>query len=167
MPNRYPKRNQHKYTKKPYRLRNWPAYESAVRKRGDLTLRFSAQAIETWQARGSGVPGRQRVHSDFAIETALTVRSVYHFGLRETEGFLRSVSTLLGFGIRIPDHSTLSRRSRTLAPAPLCASGPGGPVHILIDSTALKVHRGPEPRPKQPASVAEAPFTPYVRDNAA
>jgi hypothetical protein len=48
MPNRYPKRSQYKYTKKPYRLRNWPAYESALRKRGDLTLWFSPDAIQAW-----------------------------------------------------------------------------------------------------------------------
>ena len=130
MPNRYPKRAQYRYTKKPYRLRNWPAYESALRKRGDLTLWFSAEAMKAWHAPGSGTPGGQRVYSDLAIETALTVRSVYHLGLRQTEGFLRSVSTLLGLEIRIPDHSTLSRRSRALAPVPLCPGGGSGPGHV-------------------------------------
>jgi len=149
MPNRYPKRSQYQYTKKPYRIRNWPAYESALRKRGDLTLWLSAESTEAWHAPGSGTPGGQRVYSDLAIETALTVRSVYHLGLRQTEGFLGSVSTLLGLGIRIPDHSTLSRRSRTLTPIQIGSSGQRGPVHILIDSTGLKVHRGCEPRPKR------------------
>lgn len=148
MPNRYPKRSQYQYTKKSYRLRNWPAYESALRKRGDLTIWFSADAIKAWRAPASGTPGGQRLYSDLTIETALTVRSVFHLGLRQTEGFLRSVSILLGLSIRIPDHSTLSRRSRTLAPLQL-SSGPSGPIHILLDSTGLKVHRGPEPRPKQ------------------
>ena len=46
MPNRYPKRRQYKYTKKPYRVRNWPAYETALRKRGELTLWFSEDAID-------------------------------------------------------------------------------------------------------------------------
>ena len=122
---------------------------SEIGRRGDLRPWFSAEAIEAWHVPRSGTPVGQRVYSDLAIETALTVRSVYHLGLRQTEGFLRSVCTLLGLSIRIPDHSTLSRRSSALAPAPLCPGGPGGPIHILIDSTGLKVHRGPEPLPKQ------------------
>ncbi len=88
MPYRYPTRRQYEYTKKPYRVRNWLAYESALRKRGELTLWFSEDAIESWHAPASGKPGGQRVYSDLAIETALTVRSVYLLGLRQTEGFL-------------------------------------------------------------------------------
>ena len=45
MPYRYPKRSQYKYTKKPYRIRNWAEYESALRKRSELTLWFFEEAI--------------------------------------------------------------------------------------------------------------------------
>ena len=149
MPYRYPKRSQYKYTKKPYRVRNWPAYETALRKRGELMLWFSEEAIEAWNAPASGKPGGRRIYSDLAIETALTVRTVYRLGLRQAEGFLRSVSALLNLEIRIPDHSTLSRRSMTLPPVHICPTGPQGPVHILIDSTGLKVHCGRGPRDKR------------------
>ncbi len=149
MPHHYPKRSQHKYTKKPYRVRNWPDYEAALRKRGELTLWISEEAIQAWHAPASGRPGGQRVYSDLAIETALTVRTVYHLGLRQAEGFLRSVSALLNLKIRIPDHSTLSRRALTLPPVQMCPTGSDGPVHILIDSTGLKVHRGRGPRDKR------------------
>lgn len=88
MPNRYPKRAQHTYTKQPYRVRNWPAYESALRNRGDLTLWLSAESIQAWHEPVGRTPGGQRVYSDLAIETTLTVRSVYHLGLRQAEGFL-------------------------------------------------------------------------------
>ena len=149
MPYRYPKRNQYKYTKKPYRVRNWSAYETALRERGELTLWFSEEAIEAWHAPASGKPGGQRIYSDLAIEAALSVRAVYHLSLRQTEGFLRSVSALLRLNIHIPDHSTLSRRSMTLAPVQISPSGSDSPVHILIDSTGLKVHRGRGPRDKR------------------
>jgi hypothetical protein len=148
MPHHYPKRSQHKYTKKPYRVRNWPDYEAALRKRGVLTLWISEEAIHAWHAPASGRPSGQRVYSDLAIETALTVRTVYHLGLRQAEGFLRSVSGLLNLKIRIPDHSTLSRRSVTLPPVQICPTGSDGPVRILIDSTGLKVHRGRGSRDK-------------------
>ncbi len=73
---RYPKLSQYKYTRKPYHLRNWPEYETALGKRGELTLWFSEEAIEVWRALPSTVPGGQRTYSDIAIETALTVRTV-------------------------------------------------------------------------------------------
>ncbi len=71
-------------------------------------LWFSEEAIEAWHAPASGKPGGRRIYSDLAIETALTVRTVYRLGLRQTEGFFRSVSALLNLEIRIPDHSTLA-----------------------------------------------------------
>jgi len=114
-------------------------------KRGELTLWFSEKAIEVWHAPASPRPGGRRIYSDLAIETALTIRSVYWLGLRQTEGFLRSVSALLGLSIRIPDHSTLSRRAKPLE----CLRSPSitrkGPVHLLIDRTGLKVHSGNDP----------------------
>ena len=45
MPHYYPKRSQYKYTKKPYRIRNWQEYETALRKRAELTLWFSEEAV--------------------------------------------------------------------------------------------------------------------------
>jgi Transposase DDE domain len=40
----------------------------------------------------------------------------------------------------VPDHTTLSRRSATLAvPKPTVADGDGQPVHLLVDSTGLKL----------------------------
>jgi len=72
----------------------------------------------------------------------LIVRSVYGLALRQTEGFLRSVVRLLQLDIEIPDHSTLSRRSSTLRSRSRQPLISGGPVHIIIDSTALKAHRG-------------------------
>ena len=141
MGHRYPKRSQLKYTKQCYRVRNWPQYEAGLRRRGDLTLWFSEEAIAAWQAPTGAKPGGQTVYSDLAIEAALTVRLVYGLPLRQTEGFLQSISTLLDLGLCIPDHTTLSRRSKRLnieIPSP---TDPG-PVHIMIDSTGLRVHSG-------------------------
>jgi hypothetical protein len=50
-----------------------------------------------------------------------------------------SVLQLLGLDLPVPDHSTLSRRAETLE-VPRSASGSGGgPVHLLVDSTGLKL----------------------------
>ena len=42
-PMKYPKRSQYKYTKSPYRIRNWPEYEAGLRRRGDLTVWLSEE----------------------------------------------------------------------------------------------------------------------------
>jgi hypothetical protein len=54
MGQRHPKRTQQKYTKQRYRVRNWREYEAGLRKRGDLTLWFSEEAIAAWRAPTSG-----------------------------------------------------------------------------------------------------------------
>ena len=149
MGQRYPKRTQQKYTKQRYRVRNWREYEAGLRKRGDLTLWFSEEAIAAWRAQTSKKPGGQLVYSDLAIEAGLTVRLVYGLALRQTEGFLRSISTLLDLGLRIPDHTTLSRRSKDLnVRVPVSAND--GPLHIMIDSTGLRVHSGNIPGSSPP-----------------
>ena len=37
-----------------YRVKNWPAYEAALRKCGDVTLWFDDDAIDAWSAGPSG-----------------------------------------------------------------------------------------------------------------
>jgi hypothetical protein len=142
MPRRYPKHGQLKYTKKPYRVRNWNEYETALRNRGDLTLWFSEDAFEAWHTPVGSKRGGQQIYSDLAIEAALTVRLAYRLALLQTEGFLVSVSKLLDLSIRVPDHSTLSQRAKQLERMHACSAAANGPVHILIDSTGLKVHSG-------------------------
>ncbi len=132
---RYPKRSQHKYTKKPYRLRNWPGYERALRRRGDLTLWFSEEALRAWHAPAGSKPGGQRIYSDLAIETALTVRSVYHLALRQTEGFLESLSVRLGLNLRIPDHTTLSGIVKLRQPSTISCGQVGCSYDYILWST--------------------------------
>ena len=139
---KYPKRSQYKYTKKAYRVRNWRAYEDALRRRGDVTIWLSEEALKAWRAPASGKPGGQRIYANIAIQTALTVRMVYHLALRQTEGFLRSLATQLDLDIPVPDHTTLSRRARKLGKIRFAPAASNRPIHVLIDSTGLKIHVG-------------------------
>ena len=139
---RYPKRSQYKYAKSRYRIRNWPEYEAGLRRRGDLTVWLTDNAIDTWRAPASGKPGGQRTYSDLDIEAALTIRMVFHLPLRQTEGFLRSLADLPEVELPIPDHTTLSRRLKTLGKVPVCTAVNDQPIHLLIDSTGLRIHVG-------------------------
>ena len=76
-----------------------PAYERALVQRGDVTLWLSPDAVAAWTPGLSGRPGGPRKFSDHAIETALTLRLVFRLPLRQTEGFLRSVLTLMATGL--------------------------------------------------------------------
>jgi hypothetical protein len=139
---RYPKRSQYRYAKSSYRIRNWPEYEAGLRRRGDLTIWFSDDAVNSWRALPSGKPGGQRTYANIAIEAALTIRMVFHLPLRQTEGFLQSLAEKLQLNIPIPDHTTLSRRLKTLGAIPFCAVASHRPIHLLIDSTGLRIHVG-------------------------
>ena len=74
-----------------------------------------------------------------AIETALTIRLVFHQPLRQTEGLLRSIADVLGVDIAIPDHTTLSRRGvgLTVRPKDIHRTEP---LHLVVDSTGLKIY---------------------------
>ncbi|MBT8396690.1 MAG: IS5 family transposase, partial [Gemmatimonadetes bacterium] len=139
---RYPKRSQYKYAKSRYRIRNWPEYEASLRRRGDLTVWLSDAALHAWRAPASGQPGGQRIYSDKAIEAALTIRMIFHLPLRQTEGFLRSLADLLELELPIPDHTTLSRRLKELGDINFHRLATDRPIHLLIDSTGLRIHVG-------------------------
>jgi hypothetical protein len=120
-----------------YRVKNWAAYDIALRERGDITVWFDEEAICAWKAPPSGRPGGPRKYSDLAIVTTLTLRTVFHLPLRQTEGFVSSLIGLMGLALKTPDHTTLSRRSRDVEVPRFAQSA--GPLHFVIDSTGLKI----------------------------
>jgi hypothetical protein len=123
--------------KQRHRVTNWAAYDAALRARGSLTVWFTHAAIAAWRAEPRTTRGGQPCYSDLAIATALTLRAVFRLALRQTEGLIGSIIRLLGLDLAVPDHSTLSRRAETLElPRPRPGSAP---VHLLVDSTGLKL----------------------------
>ena len=104
----------HPTYKTKYRVANWAAYDQALVRRGDVTVWLSSEAIAAWTPRRSGQRGGQRRYSDLAIETALTLRLLYHLPLRQAEGFLHALFGMMRLNLSAPDYTTLSRRSRHL-----------------------------------------------------
>ena len=99
---------------------------------------LAPDAIATWEAVGVGQRGGQRQYSDLAIETALTLRLIFHLPLRQTEGFLTSIFGMLGLDLSAPDHTTLSRRGQHLD-LPLRRAPAGAGLHLIVDSTGLSI----------------------------
>jgi IS5 family transposase len=121
-----------------YRIRNWKQYDDALVRRGSLTLWVDQESLQAWRHQGPPRRGAQFRYSDIAIQCVLTLRSVYHLPLRATEGFARSIFELMGLDLGVPDYSTLCRRAKTLRiTLPRKAEGP---LHLVLDSTGLKVH---------------------------
>jgi hypothetical protein len=119
-----------------YKIKNWRAYNEALKRRGSLTIWFDPEM--TWEAMPTGKRGRQPTYSDAAIQTCLTMKVLFGMALRQTTGFVESLLQLSRLDWSVPDFSTLSRRQKTLAVS-IPYRGSEGPLHLLIDSTGIKV----------------------------
>ena len=119
-----------------YKTQNWPAYNKALKRRGSLTIWFDPEMA--WVAQPTGKRGRQPVYSDAAVQTCLTMKVLFGMALRQTTGLVESLLCLIGLDWEAPDFSTLSRRQKTLA-VNIPHRGSQGPLHLLIDSTGIKV----------------------------
>ena len=122
-----------------YHVSNWRDYDHALRDRGNTTFWRSQEAIDAWTPQQTGNRGVQLVYSDTAIATALSLRLLLHLPLRQTEGLLHSLLTLMDVALPCPDHPTLSRRNATVAIKQQVHRASRGPVDLIIDSTGLNV----------------------------
>ena len=99
----------------------------------------SQEAILAWIPARAGNRGGQPLYSDVAIETGLSLRLIFHLGLRQTEGFLRSLLKLMGVDLPCPDHTTFSRRNHAVEVGRHSENLPAGPINFIVDSTGLKI----------------------------
>lgn len=151
-----------------YHLRNWSEYNSALEARGSITVWMDESAISSWieKPRAGLRPGEKRrpgapmIYSDLAIRCMLTLRAIYHLPLRATEGFARSVLELMRLAGKLPeslptpDYSTISRRGKRLhvdlgvrrvhrvhrVHCNSCHNNSKEPLHLVVDSTGLKLY---------------------------
>jgi len=126
-----------------YRVRNWREYNQALVSRGNLTIWWNEGIEQIWYAdlcKGPKPRGRPLVYSDRCIELALTIRSLFHFPLRATQGFLEGFFKLLHLELEVPHYSRLSRRAAGLKVKYHSNKARKNPVDLVVDSTGLKVY---------------------------
>jgi len=63
---------------------------------------------------------------------------LFGMALRQTTGFVESLLRLISLDWAVPDFSTLSRRRKTLK-VNTPYRGSHGPLHLLVDSTGIKI----------------------------
>jgi hypothetical protein len=127
--------------KKHYKVRNWREYNQALVNRGSILFWLTEEAIRQWyEDERSGKPGRPKNYSDLAVTTALTIQQVFRLPLRLTEGFLASILDRLAVPVETPDYSTLSVRARTLEVPIRVRPIRSARLHIVVDSTGVKVY---------------------------
>jgi hypothetical protein len=122
-----------------YRITNWRQYNEALVQRGSITFWFDEDVVEQWSHPNAAPKvGRPFLYSDVAIECLLMLRELFRLPYRQTEGFARSLACLMKIEIPIPDFTSLAKRAGKL-PVRLKLGERTGPLHVVVDSTGLKV----------------------------
>ena len=125
-----------------YRVKNWSSYNRALVARGSLTVWIDDGLWGQWYDQRPSQRGAQFVYSDQAMEWMLTMRVLFGLPLRQTQGFIQSLLDLMGLVLAVPDYSTLSRRQGALRVElpKKQTNSPASPMHLVVDSTGLKVY---------------------------
>jgi hypothetical protein len=84
MPHKFNADRRDKTPKQKRRVTNWAAYNEGLRRRGDLTIWISEDAIGLWLAARRTTRSGQRRYSNLAIELCLTLGMVFKQSLRQT-----------------------------------------------------------------------------------
>jgi len=61
MPYKHNEKRKHKFTKAKYKISNWPEYNEALRRRGNVTIWMSEESIESWLEPKENYCGRGRL----------------------------------------------------------------------------------------------------------
>lgn len=139
MPHKFNAGRRDNIPKQKHRVTNWAEYNEGLRRRGDLTVWISEDALVLWVAPRRTTRGGQPRYSDLAIELCLTLGLVFKQPLRQTQGLMRSIARLLEVEIVVPDFSTLSRRGNGLMVRAKPRTDSQAAIHLTVDSTGLKI----------------------------
>ena len=127
----------------PFKVINWLEYHEGAALTQESQHVDKAGAIDAWNAAQRSTPDGQATNSDSAMQTYLMLRAAFKLPLRQAERLLSSFIELPGCELSVPDHTTVSRRAIKL-PSIARAALPEGPLHVVIDSTGLKIHEAGE-----------------------
>lgn len=120
----------------------WKSYNRSLIKRGEITFWVTEGVLKSWRNKvRTGKRGAPFIYPDAVIQCCWLVRLFYHLPLRATEGFFRSLMKSWKLNLSVPSYSTLSRRPKGPRWSPAAAAVKVGkePIHVVVDSSGLKV----------------------------
>ena len=102
MPNKYPKKKGWHTPKQKYKISNWPEYNAALRRRGQIDIWITEDVLNNWYEAdrvydGTGAP---KIFTNFAIIICHEVRQVFKLPLRQCQGFMDSIFNLKKWYLR-------------------------------------------------------------------
>lgn len=121
-----------------YRVKNWPEYNAGLIERGNVSIWMDEQMFAPAPESASR-RGRPQTYCDAMIQMLLALKSVYRLPLRALQGFATSLRRVALPALRVPNYSTLSRRAKALRVTLPMLRNAGEAVHLLVDSTGLKL----------------------------
>lgn len=119
-------------------IKNWREYNQGLKQRYNLTVWVEDKVLAK-PDRKPGQKGRPKDYSDGLIELGCTLKALYKLPYRGTQGLMESMMTMMGKKDKVPDYSTLNRRSAALDVA-LDLAKRGHRIHLVVDTTGLKVY---------------------------
>src|ERR1700738_4128033 len=122
-----------------YRVRNWPEYNAGLIERGNVTMWIDESVLTNPAASAARRRGRPCIYADAAIQMLLGLKQVFRLPLRALQGFAQSQRDLAFSGLPVANYTTLSRCAQKLEVI-LPAPRGGEPLHLVIDSTGLKLY---------------------------
>lgn len=124
-----------------YRIRNWSQYNKSLINRGSITFWFSEDEAKMWKSQKKQEGrGRPEFYSDIAVQCMLIIRAVYHLPLRGLQGFVESLISLMFLDLSCPNYTTVCKRAKSLKIQLPRLVKPGEGIHVLVDSTGLKIY---------------------------
>ena len=97
-------------SKDKYKVLNWSEYNKSLINRGSLNIWINDEVIEEWNYKGKKQKGGQTIYSDLAIEICASIKRLYKFGYRQTEGFIKSIFSLMNIELSVPAYTQIQRR---------------------------------------------------------
>lgn len=129
--------------KKKYRIRNWSEYNRELINRGNVFLYLEEGKVDNWYSAKLPVRkrGRPKKYTQVAIDFFLMVRILYSLQLRQSqrEGVVNMLMRLAGLRLSSPHFTLISKRMGDTRRKPLILPKKGEDIHVLLDSTGLKI----------------------------
>lgn len=139
MPDKFNANRRAKIPKQTYRVTNWTENNEGLRRRCDLTVWISDEALGLWSAARRTTRGGKSRYSGLSIELYFDFGHSFQATASPDPRYTRGITGILGLEIAGPDLSILSRQGNGLILQTSLRADKQAVIHLVVDSTGLKI----------------------------